>query len=220
MTNSRPEPTITEVCGTWTGYKKHARKNEKKCEPCAKIGKEVNAERYVANKEKRLAQQKKYREQNRDLILERKKIYYRKNKDKVRAGIKNWESRNRDKVIQYSRNWHINNREKSRINSLRIAHRRNALKRKTRVEQYTEKQVIDLYGINCYLCEIKIDFNAARTPRKEGWHYGLHIDHVVPISRGGGDVIDNVRPVHAICNLKKANKVNEEYKKMAAKAFI
>jgi 5-methylcytosine-specific restriction endonuclease McrA len=217
---TRPEPTITDKCGTWTGYKRHSRKKEQKCEACAKIGKKVNAKKYANNREKRLLQQKQYRLKNENLVKERKKRYYRENKEKVRAGIKRWESQNRDKVLQYQRQWHANNKDKSRANSLRMAHKRNAIKRKSKSEPYTEKQVINLYGINCYLCKKEIDFIAPRTPRLEGWHFGLHIDHVVPISRGGEDVISNVRPVHAICNLKKASKVDEEYTRMAAKVFI
>jgi len=32
---------------------------------------------------------------------------------------------------------------------------------------------------------------------------GLHIDHVMPLSKGGPDTLENVRPAHGSCNVKK-----------------
>lgn len=37
-----------------------------------------------------------------------------------------------------------------------------------------------------------------------GWEDGLHLDHVVPLSKGGPDLITNVKPSHARCNLAKS----------------
>jgi len=44
---------------------------------------------------------------------------------------------------------------------------------------------------------------APRTCGVEGWERGLHLDHVIDIQFGGADAIDNVKPAHALCNLKK-----------------
>lgn len=204
----RPEPTITDKCGTWAGYKRHARRKERKCEPCALVGKERNRKKYLANREQILASQNEYRQRNREQVLERKKRYYRENKDKVRAGIKDWEARNPDKVLEYSRNWYQANIEKARADSLRTAHRRNAKKRNTRTEPYTEIQVLEMYGTDCNICSKPIDFTAPRrSSANSNWQQGLHIDHLIPISKGGTDTLDNVRPTHALCNLKKADKL-------------
>ncbi|WP_460381691.1 hypothetical protein [Staphylococcus aureus] len=35
----------------------------------------------------------------------------------------------------------------------------------------------------CYLCEVPINLTAPRSARQEGWEYGLHLDHVTPISK-------------------------------------
>ena len=43
-------------------------------------------------------------------------------------------------------------------------------------------------------------------PRKcglPGWQNGLHIEHVIDLALGGLDTLENVRPSHAVCNLKK-----------------
>ena len=67
---------------------------------------------------------------------------------------------------------------------------------------------MELYGTNCYLCNDPINLQAARRVGKaDGWEQGLHIDHVIPISKGGSDTLDNVRPTHALCNLSKNDKL-------------
>jgi 5-methylcytosine-specific restriction endonuclease McrA len=81
--------------------------------------------------------------------------------------------------------------------------RRRARKRNNRCEPYTLEQVLEMYGTNCYLCGIEIDMNAPRSCGQPGWENGLHLDHVIDIQYGGADAIDNVKPTHALCNLKK-----------------
>ncbi len=81
--------------------------------------------------------------------------------------------------------------------------RRRARKLQNGIEYYTEKQVLEKYGINCYLCKKPIDMLAPRTTWTKGWENGLHIEHVIDIALGGPDTLANVRPSHAICNLKK-----------------
>lgn len=71
---------------------------------------------------------------------------------------------------------------------------------------YNELQVIATYGGKCYLCGLAIDFMAPRKCGVDGWESGFHVDHVIPISAGGQDCLDNVRPTHAVCNLQKASK--------------
>jgi 5-methylcytosine-specific restriction endonuclease McrA len=86
--------------------------------------------------------------------------------------------------------------------------RREAKRRGSLVEKYSEKEVLKKYGTDCYICKRPIDFFA---PRRSGmgnnWENGLHIDHVVPISAGGSDTINNVRPTHGLCNIKKGKRL-------------
>ena len=64
-----------------------------------------------------------------------------------------------------------------------------------------------MYGTCCYLCDKEIDLTAPRQSGAEGWETSLHIDHLVPISKGGSDSLDNVRPTHGQCNLKKGSQM-------------
>jgi len=65
--------------------------------------------------------------------------------------------------------------------------------------------VLETYGFICYLCDSPIDMQLPRTSKR-----GATIDHVVPISRGGVDELENLRLVHWECNNRKSNKLVEE----------
>ena len=85
-----------------------------------------------------------------------------------------------------------------------------ALRRGVVHEDWTEKQLIQTYGTDCYICNGPINFNA---PRKgPGSEYSLWPDHVIPTSRGGSNTIDNVRPCHRKCNQNKHTMTYDEYR--------
>jgi 5-methylcytosine-specific restriction endonuclease McrA len=56
------------------------------------------------------------------------------------------------------------------------------------------KQVLAEYGNVCWLCGQPVP--------------GLpSADHVIPRSRGGSDDIENLRPAHLACNVKRGNRL-------------
>ena len=121
---------------------------------------------------------------------------------------------NPEKFAEYGKKYRENNKEKERLrhklykqnNKEKHAEserRRRAKKRNSGIEYYTTKQVLEKYGTICYLCGLEIDLNAERRPGRKGWEKGLHIDHVLEISKGGPDTLENVRPAHGLCNLER-----------------
>lgn len=68
-------------------------------------------------------------------------------------------------------------------------------------------KVAERDGHNCYLCGQKVDMSLPRTSR-----YGATLDHVIPLSKGGTDTMDNVKLAHWICNIQKSDKSLEEYR--------
>lgn len=58
--------------------------------------------------------------------------------------------------------------------------------------------VFDRDGGICHLCHLPVP------------DYDWHLDHIVPISRGGLDRFDNVAVAHVACNLTKAAKMLDE----------
>ena len=90
--------------------------------------------------------------------------------------------------------------------------RKRAIKMGVQTEWYSPMQIVELYGENCHLCNEPIDFDAPRQVGKPGWEKSLHIDHVVPLSKGGHDLIENVRPAHGYCNNIKSDTLNYDHK--------
>ena len=63
--------------------------------------------------------------------------------------------------------------------------------------------IIERDGNVCHLCNSEIDLSIARNSR-----FGATIDHVIPVSKGGEDTLDNMRLAHWICNIKKGNRLD------------
>lgn len=112
-------------------------------------------------------------------------------------------------AVEYTTIYYHKNKDKIKINPARKARRyrqkvrRRALLRGNKFDIYTVEQVLDLYGIICYLCNKEIDLTAPRNCQGDKWQVALHIDHVIDIQYGGPDTLENVRPTHALCNLTK-----------------
>jgi 5-methylcytosine-specific restriction endonuclease McrA len=105
----------------------------------------------------------------------------------------------------------IRNRKHSNPEKKRSSWRRREAKRRgSFIEKYLDSEVLQKYGTKCYICKTEIDLNASRRSGiGSNWEKGLNIDHVIPISLGGSDTLENVRPTHVICNIKKGNKVDK-----------
>jgi 5-methylcytosine-specific restriction endonuclease McrA len=135
---------------------------------------------------------------NADYYLKNKEVIAEKRKEK--RATKEF----KEKIKAYQANYHKNNPHKSRENR----RRRRVSLLGLPTEKYTEQEVLELYGCSCHICGEEIDLEAPRMQGKEGWEKGLHMDHLIPISKGGSDMLDNVRPAHAYCNLSKGSRFN------------
>lgn len=99
-----------------------------------------------------------------------------------------------------SRKYH----ETCSLEAQRARYRIKTVKRqsKTKPSRLAADQVLREYGDKCHICKKPIDLELARTSRM-----GLTVDHVIPLSKGGTDEIDNLRPAHWICNNRKSDKL-------------
>jgi 5-methylcytosine-specific restriction endonuclease McrA len=166
-------------CGTRSGYNKHLKLKEPTCEPCKEASR-----KWVADWSARHP--------------ERIKEINKKARAKYRSRPEIAELR-RQKGREYLRT------ESGREASTRSNHSRRARKLNNKTSYYTVKQVLDLYGATCHICNQPIDLTLPRKVGQPNWEMALHLDHVVPLARGGSDTIDNVRPSHGICNKKKGH---------------
>jgi len=103
----------------------------------------------------------------------------------------------------------IKNKKNENVEKKRARWRkRQTIKNNGLVEKYIDSDVIALYGNICHICNKEIDlFASRRSGIGTNWQNGLHMDHVIPIVMGGSDTLQNVRPSHAICNIKKGRRL-------------
>ena len=118
-----------------------------------------------------------------------------------------WAKQNLDKVKKHRKKWNKNNKEYKR----EACRKRRAIRKKSLVIKYSEKEVLFKYGSNCHICNLPIDLLAPRWSGEQGWENGLHIDHLIPIVKGGPDTIENVRPAHGFCNISKGAKIMNDF---------
>jgi hypothetical protein len=200
---------------------KYFSKNGKSLRPDCKSCESARSKAYYSlNSEKIKIIAKSYQKDNSDKIKKASKIYRDSNKDKLKAKAKIYNAANSEKQKAKSKAWHLANLEKAKADAKawNLAHpgysaaanrKRDALIKNNGHSAYTEQQVLETYGIDCNICNLPIDLNTARQIGKPGWQNGLHIDHLIPISKGGPDTLENVRPTHGLCNITKNNK--EQY---------
>lgn len=182
---------------------------------------EYERQYYAKNRERRLEQAKQYREADpekyraiakrstakRQLDDKRKlehqkwmQKYYLENRERIAERDNTESARERRKAARSA--WRLENQETIR----RSNRARRARLKGTATESYTEEDVLSRWGTDCWICLGPIDLAAPRKSGVEGWELGLHLDHVILIASGGSDTLDNVKPAHGMCNLKRPKK--------------
>lgn len=164
---------------------KNTGKQKSRCKKCINF---LNNQARQANPEKHRKQNLEYYYKNKDALNE-----YRRSK---------WPELYKSK-IEYHREKGKRYRAENPDKINAIARRKRAKKRANGWEKYTEAQVLEMHGAVCHICGDPIDLTLDRRIGTEGWEMSLHIDHVIPISKGGPDKLSNVKPSHGKCNLKK-----------------
>lgn len=143
-------------------------------------------------------------EQNRKSASER----WKKEKES-RPDFKSWTCAwcDGEIVVPVSYTGHGKYHEDCRKQAARVHNRKKTLKRqfvKTDL-RVTHEEVAERDNWICYLCGEAVDMSLPRTSKM-----GATLDHVVPISRGGEDSLENLRLAHWTCNVRKSNKFLEE----------
>ena len=213
--------TTKTKCGTRAGYIQHYKRKEEYCEPCIRANRVYQRsfrEKRAVSIENRVSPTLRPQcgtargsdfhyyhgehpcEECKTAYNQRSKDYYEGHPEKAHLRNSKWRIENPEKFKESSKKWRDSNPEKI---ASKNRHQR-AVKAKAISERYTSSQVLALYGIACHICNEDVDLNAPKSARGgEGWELGLQLDHVVPLSKGGSDVIENIRPSHAKCNLVK-----------------
>ena len=163
---------------------------------------EYDKARREANKEKIAAYKKKYAEQNKDALKEKGKIFREQNKERIAAGIKRCKTANRAKYNAIMRRYIKT--PKGSAGKAAVSEKRRAVKKQATMG--------DLKAIYDWLQEWKQRESACCHWCKDSFNPSqCHVDHVIPLSKGGAHCLSNLVIACAKCNLSKGSKLPDEW---------
>lgn len=142
---------------------------------------EYKAQYYAAHREQYREMGQLRYAKHRNKMLIRNRAYYRANRDTFLESCKQWKRNNADKVRAYNRN------RRARSRSVEGSH----------TAADIDAQLKHQKGL-CYYC-------------KQTYGAAYHVDHVIPLSRGGSNDPSNLVIACASCNLSKANRPPHEW---------
>lgn len=177
------------------------------------------------NPEKITKAKKKYYENNKEKIAKYRKKYLKDNKCEIKERRKKQRQRDKEKIAIYSKKYRENNKEyfiKYREDNLeymkeyskkwnqtengKASKQRRATKRRMReriiINTLTAQEwlnILEKYNYRCAYCDV--EFDCENLPHK---------DHVIPISKGGYNVKENIVPACKSCNSRKGNKILQD----------
>ncbi len=130
---------------------------------------------------------------NKAKVKEYLRDYYQENKEKLKESMKEWQKRHPGYSTEQQRKWVRENPKRNKELSRLKAHRRRTFVKD--LGNYTIEEWDNLctyYNNECVCC-----FNQVE----------LTVDHIIPISRGGSNRIENIQPLCKPCNSKKYTKI-------------
>jgi 5-methylcytosine-specific restriction endonuclease McrA len=192
----RPDPSsgarLCRTCEQMQPLDQFA-KGQRECRTCRS---ERNARYRAANADKEAERHRRYHAENRETLLPKFRMYqqraYYRDPERFRAGRRDsW----RRMTAEQRQEFYRQNREARQVHS----DMRRARVIGTTVEPIRRAAIIDRDHRTCYLCG-----------RDELTDRQIHLDHVVPLSRGGTHTADNIRVACRRCNYRKANRLLSE----------
>jgi 5-methylcytosine-specific restriction endonuclease McrA len=151
----------------------------------------------TCNGEKR----RKWRIENRERDNAKTLAYQEANKDKIKKWKNRYKRKNVERIRSLGRSYRIRFPEKH----TQAEAKRREIKKSGLVAEEKE-QILRLYSLAqseslvvCFYCESEIEQNKR------------HVDHKIPLSRGGSHSIENLVISCASCNLKKGTMTDAEF---------
>lgn len=167
-----------------------------------------NGERLRSNCRKCQAKKRKvFVSQNKDKVLEQNHLSYENNKTTILDKKKTYHIENREVILDNHKDYYLINREavlakviayrKEHPEVYRASNSKRRAQKRGAICDVTSAQIERLkkeYSYCCAYCGCQTDENNP-----------LHIDHMIPLSKGGQHLIENLLPACRRCNLKKFN---------------
>jgi 5-methylcytosine-specific restriction endonuclease McrA len=185
-------------------------KNKSKVLECAKKYYELNKDkksdydkkRREANKEKIAEYKKNYAIKNKEAISKKRKKYREQNKEKIDAAIKRCKTQNREKYNSIMRRYIRT--PKGAAGKAAVSEKRRAAKKSATIGDLTAiyNWIASWKSLEKAQCRWCNDFFSPNE---------CHIDHIVPLSKGGAHCLTNLAIACAKCNLSKGCKLPADW---------
>jgi 5-methylcytosine-specific restriction endonuclease McrA len=136
--------------------------------------------------------------------------YYESNKEKITKRIGLYQKKNKDYLVAYNKKWKLENPERTiathkkytdkNVNKV-LAINRNYRARKVKAEgSHTAEDVAKIVAKQnklCFWCNAELE--------------KIHIDHIIPLCKGGKNDASNLVASCPSCNCTKGSKLPEEF---------
>jgi len=161
---------------------------------------------------------KEYQAKNRGAVLAKKKEYREKNQEKIQYYMEIYRDKNKNQLEQKTKEYRTKNivllREKARAYAIQNPLQRRAAeslrraRKKNSNGQYTAADVAKIHFLQKYKCACC----GIETKNK------FHVDHIMPLARGGSNDPLNLQILCPTCNQQKSSKHSIDF--MQEKGFL
>lgn len=176
--------------------------------------KSCNAAQRLGRRERDTELANAWRERNREHVIEycrarraafpeKFRAYRKANPERVKAGKKRWNKANAEKVAEGLRRWRAENPDK-----VKAIGSRNRARRLGAEGHFTSEDTARIRSAQkdkCACCRIKLNGSG-------------HLDHIIPVSKGGSNWPANLQWLCQPCNNSKKDKPPEEF--MRQRGFL
>lgn len=139
------------------------------------------------------AYHRQFYKSNSEKIKQRTAKYFAANRDELNHKRKVYRQNHLEQELATSKRWAENNRHKARAYKAK----NNAKRKQAKAFSVTSKDIARVLAMNCFYCQ--------ETASE-------HIDHIIPLARGGTHSVGNLIGSCARCNIQKSSKTIMEYR--------
>lgn len=195
------------------------------CKDCASETARISN---AKNKESIKQRSKNYAVKNRDKIKAKGQAYYLANKERIKLIASDWHAAHREESKEQQRRRYAAANKESRNSKLRQKWAENPEQGRARTQRYklahpekTKEQKLRrrarelnaTIGKVCLKTILKRDNYLCHICKQTVAKNELSYDHVIPLARGGGHSMENIKVAHFLCNLRKGTFLMSELKK-------